>query len=64
MFLDPLGNFWKVLVLLTYIIFLAEVDQIDDRLGGEEKEGIYNFDLCSSLDVLKNLKTRNHDGIV
>lgn len=45
MFLDPLGNFGKVLVLLTYIIFLAEVDQIDNRLGREKKEGIYYFDL-------------------
>lgn len=45
MFLDPLGDFGKVLVLLTYIIFLAEVDQIDNRLGREKKEGIYYFDL-------------------
>lgn len=45
MFLNPLGDFWKVLVLLTYIIFLAEVDKIDDRLGGEEKERVNNFDL-------------------
>lgn len=45
MFLDPLGDFWKVLVLLTYIVFLAEVDQIDNRLSGEKKEGIYYFDL-------------------
>lgn len=45
MFLDPLGDLWKVLVLLTYIILLAEVDQINNRLGGKKKEGIYYFDL-------------------
>ena len=45
MFLDPLGDFGKVLVLLTYVIFLAEVDQIDNRFGREKKEGVYYFDL-------------------
>ena len=45
MFLDPFGDFGKMLVLLPNVVFLAEVDQIDDRLGGEEEERVDDFDL-------------------
>ena len=42
---DPFGNLRKVLVLLSDVIFFAEVDKVDDRLGTEEEERIYGFNL-------------------
>lgn len=35
--LDPFGDLGKVLVLLSDVIFLAEVDEEDDGLGAEEQ---------------------------
>ena len=49
MFLDPLGDFGKVLVLLPDVVLFAEVDEVDDGLGGEEEEGVDDFDLVISL---------------
>ena len=49
MFFDPFGNFGKVLVLLSNVILFAEVDEVDDRLGSEEKQRIYHFNLEVSL---------------
>ena len=46
MLLDPLGNFGEMLVLLPDVVFLAEIDEEDDRLGGKKKERVDNFDLC------------------
>ena len=45
MFLDPFSNLWEVLVLLSDVIFLAEIDEIDNGFSGEEEERIDNFDL-------------------
>ena len=43
MFFDPLGDFGKMLVLLSYVVFLAEIDKVDNRFSAEEEEGIYDF---------------------
>lgn len=45
MFLDPFGYFRKMLVLLSDIIFLAEIDEVDNRFSGKEEERIYDLDL-------------------
>lgn len=34
-----------MLVLLSNIVFLAEVDEVNDGFGTEEEEGIYDFNL-------------------
>jgi len=49
MFLDPLGNFGEVLVLLSDVVLFAEVDEVDDGLGREEEEGVDDFDLSWQL---------------
>ena len=49
---DPFGNLRKVLVLLSDVIFFAEVDEVDDWLGREEEERIYGFDLVHHSLVL------------
>ena len=49
MFFAPFGDFGKVLVLLANVISFAEVDEIHNRLGGEEEEGIYDFDLVMAI---------------
>lgn len=33
MFLDPLGDLWKMLVLLSDVVFLTEVNEVDNRLS-------------------------------
>lgn len=48
MLLDPLGYLWKVLVLLSDVVFLTKIDQVDDRLCCEEEKGVYDFDLRAS----------------
>ena len=45
MFFDPFGDFGEMLVLLPNVIFLAEIDKVDDRLGSKKEERIYRFDL-------------------
>ena len=35
MFFDPFGDFGEMFVLLTDVVFFAEVDQVDDGFGGE-----------------------------
>lgn len=47
MFFDPFGNLRKMLVLLSDVIFLAEVDEVDNGFGAEEEERIYDFDLVN-----------------
>ena len=46
--LDPCGDLRKVLVLLSDVVALAQVDEVDDGLGGEEEEGIDGLDLCGA----------------
>lgn len=43
--LDPLEDLGKVLVLLAEIVLLAQVDQVDRRLGCQKEEGVDNFHL-------------------
>ena len=43
--LDPFGDFGEVLVLLADVVFFAEVDEVDDGFGGQEEEGVDDFDL-------------------
>ena len=45
MFLDPLSDLGKVLVLLADVVLFTEIDEIDNRLCGEEEERVDNFDL-------------------
>ncbi len=47
--LDPFGDFGKMLVLLADVVLLAKVDEVDNRLGGQQKKRIDDLDL--KLDV-------------
>lgn len=46
MLFDPFCNLREMFVLLSDVVFLAEVDKVDDRFGAEEEERIYGFDLA------------------
>lgn len=48
MLLDPFCYLGKMLVLLSDVVFLTKVDQVDNRLGREEEKRIYDFDLRES----------------
>lgn len=48
MLLDPFSNLGKVLVLLSDVVALAQVDEVDDGLGGEEEEGLM-VSTCAEL---------------
>lgn len=43
--LNPLGDFRKILVLLSDVVPLAEIDQVNYGFGGQEEKRIYNFNL-------------------
>jgi len=43
--LDPLDNLGQVLVLLAKVVLLAEVGQVDDRLGSQKEERVNDLDL-------------------
>ena len=45
MFFDPFGNLGKMLILLSDIVFLAEIDEVDNWFSGKEEERIYDLDL-------------------
>ena len=45
MLFDPFGDLGEMLVLLSNIVPLAEVDEVNDGFGTEEEEGIYDFNL-------------------
>ena len=49
MFFNPLGNLWKMLVLLPDVVFLTKIDEVDNRLSSEEEQRIYDFDLTANL---------------
>lgn len=49
-FFDPFGNLRKMLVLLSDVIFLTKVDEVDDGFSAEEEEGIDDFDLVDHLN--------------
>ena len=44
--LDPFGNLRKMLVLLSDVIFLAKIDEVDDGFGRQEEERIDGLDLA------------------
>ena len=48
MLLDPCGDLGEVLVLLSDVVALAQVDEVDDGLGGEEEHGVDGLDLCGA----------------
>ena len=50
MFLDPLGDLWKMLVLLSDVVLLTKIDEVDNGLCAEEKKRIYDFDLAANAD--------------
>lgn len=52
--LNPFSHFGNVLVLLANIIPLAEVDEVDNRLGGEEEEWVNDLDLVCQTRVSKD----------
>ena len=37
MLFDPFGNLRKMFILLSDIIFLAKVDEVDDGFGSQEE---------------------------
>lgn len=45
MFFDPFGDLREVLILLSDVIFLAEIDKVDDGFSAKEEERIYDLDL-------------------
>ena len=45
MLLNPLGNLGQMLVLLPDIVLLAEIDEVDDRLGCKKKQRVDDFNL-------------------
>lgn len=45
--LDPLNNLGQVLVLLAKVVLLAEVGQVDDRLGSQKEERVDDLDLLN-----------------
>lgn len=45
--LDPLNNLGQVLVLLTEVVSLAKVGQVDNRLGGKKEERVDDLDLSN-----------------
>jgi hypothetical protein len=46
--LDPGRDFRQVLVFLADVIFLGEVDEVDNGFCGEEEQRIYDLDLFES----------------
>lgn len=42
----PFGDLGEMLVAAADVVFLAEVDEVDDWLGCEEEEWVDDFDLC------------------
>ena len=55
MFLDPFGNLWEIFVLLPDVIFLAEIDEVNDGLSAEKEERIYDFDLIKTFQLAASL---------
>lgn len=47
MFLDPLSNLGKILVLLADVVPLTEIHQVDDRLGRKEEQRVDHLNLIA-----------------
>lgn len=55
MLLDPFGNLGQVLVLLADIVFLAEIDQVDDGLGRQKEERVNHLNLINvTVSIMAN----------
>jgi hypothetical protein len=50
-FFDPFGDLGKVLVLLSDVVFFAEVDEVDNWFGCEKEEWVDDLDLTYLLAV-------------
>ena len=50
--LDPFHDFAEMLVLLSDVVLLAQVDQVDNRFGGQEEKRVNEFNLKISRSVL------------
>lgn len=50
-FLDPFGDLGQMLVLLSDVVLLAKVDEVDHRFGGEEEQRVDDLDLNSSVST-------------
>ena len=59
---DPFCNLRKMFVLLSDVVFLAEVDKVNDRFGGEEEERIYGFDLAHQFRLVVLLGAMGNQG--
>jgi hypothetical protein len=53
--LDPGSNLGQILVLLANVVLLAEVDEVDDRLGRKEEERVDDLDLANGKLVFADL---------
>lgn len=49
MLVDPGLDFWEVFVFLADVVFFGEVYEEDYGFGGEEEEGVDDFDLGGLL---------------
>ena len=49
-----MGDLRQVLVLLTNVVLLAKVDQVDDGLRRKEEERVDNFDLEWKVSVMRH----------
>ena len=55
MLLDPFGNLGQVLVLLAEVVFLAEIDQVDDGLGRQKEERVNYLNLIRvTVSIIAN----------
>lgn len=49
MLLDPLSNLGKMLVSTSEVVFLAQIDEVDHGLSGQQEQGIDDLDLKKAL---------------
>jgi hypothetical protein len=58
--LDPFGNLGQILVLLSNVVFFAEVDKEDNGFGGKKEKRVDNLDL--TIGVSKRSFANNGIG--
>ena len=62
MLLDPLGDLGQMLVLLPDVVAFGQVDEEDDGLGGQEEEGVDDFDLVRGLSACFHMSDVDWQG--